>query len=142
LPVQSWKDSFHTGYNLDAIQSYQECTNDRSFQENIQKGFEFYIENFFEADGKAKYYHNKTYPIDIHCPGMLPVTLSRLGKMQDYNDVVDDVLYWTINYMQDTKGYFYYQIKKRMSSKISYMRWSNAFMFYGLSYYLLNSSNE
>jgi len=38
--------------------------------------------------------------------------------------------------MQDKKGYFYYQLKKGMSSKISYMRWSNAFMFNAMSYYL------
>ena len=31
---------------------------------------------FFEADGKPKYYHNKTYPIDIHCPAQIIVTLS------------------------------------------------------------------
>ena len=40
--------------------------------------------------------------------------------------------------MQDKKGYYYYQLKKVLSSKISYMRWSNAFMFYGMSYYLKN----
>ncbi|MDY3009338.1 MAG: delta-aminolevulinic acid dehydratase, partial [Sodaliphilus sp.] len=49
-----------------------------------------------------------------------------------------DVLRWTIKHMQDKKGYFYYQLKKGISSKISYMRWSNAFMFCALSYYLLS----
>ena len=30
LPVQKWKDSFHTGYNLDAISTYEVCTGDTS----------------------------------------------------------------------------------------------------------------
>ena len=53
--------------------------------------------------------------------------------------LVDKVLLWTIKNMQDEKGFFYYQIKKVLSSKISYMRWSNAFMFNAMSYYLLNN---
>jgi hypothetical protein len=41
--------------------------------------------------------------------------------------------------MQHKKGYFFYQIKKGVSSKIPYMRWSNAFMMYAMSYYLKES---
>lgn len=139
LPVQSWIDSFHTGYNLDGLIAYEKMTGDTSFHENIEKGFDFYIKNFFEEDGCPKYYHNEKYPIDIHCPGQLFVTLHRLGKDTEYCTLADKVLRWTIKNMQDKKGYFYYQLKKGWSSKISYMRWSNAFMFNALSYYLLSS---
>lgn len=137
LPVQSWIDSFHTGYNLDALVTYQQMTGDCSFAQNINKGFEFYIKNFFEEDGCPKYYHDRKYPIDIHCPGQLLVTLYRLGKFEENRGLAEKVLQWTISNMQDKKGYFYYQLKKGISSKIPYMRWSNAFMFNALSYYLL-----
>lgn len=136
LPVQSWIDSFHTGYNLDALIAYEEQTGDISFHQKLERGFEFYIKNFFEDDGCPKYYHNKKYPIDIHCPGQLFVTLHRLGKFSEYRGLAENVLQWTVNNMQDRKGYFYYQLKKGISSKIPYMRWSNAFMFNSLSYYL------
>jgi hypothetical protein len=79
------------------------------------------------------------YPIDIHCPAQLLVTLARLGKLSEYKELADNVLQWTITNMQNAKGYFYYQLKTGMSSKISYMRWSNAFMFYAISYYLLEA---
>lgn len=138
LPVQSWIDSFHTGYNLDGLIAYEEQTGDMSFHENIEKGFDFYIRNFFEKDGCPKYYHNKKYPIDIHCPGQLLVTLNRLHKFDDYKDLAEKVLNWTIKNMQSPKGYFYYQLKEGISSKIPYMRWSNAFMFNALSYYILS----
>lgn len=138
LPVQSWVDSFHTGYNLDALTAYQEQTGDKRYELYLEKGFEYYIRNFFEADGTPKYYDNHTYPIDIHCPGQLLVTLARMHRTADYRDVAGRVTDWTIRNMQDKKGFFYYQMKEGVSSKISYMRWSNAFMFNALSHHILS----
>ena len=141
LPVQSWVDSFHTGYNLDGLSAYEELTGDMSFHANIERGFDYYIRNFFEEDGCPKYYSNKKYPIDIHCPGQLLVTLARLHKTQDYLPMAEKVIEWTIRNMQDKRGYFYYQIKPALSSRIPYMRWSNAFMFYALSYFFFDTLN-
>ena len=112
LPVQNWIDSFHTGYNLDALFDYQKYTGDDSFKIAIERGFDFYIKNFFLENGIPKYYHNKTYPIDIHCPAQLLVTLSRLDKFKEYKVIAEKVLSWTITNMQDKNGYFYYQIRK------------------------------
>jgi len=142
LPVQSWIDSFHTGYNLDAIAHYQKFCGDHQFEENLERGFDFYIKNFFLEDGTPKYYHDKTYPIDIHCPGQLWVTLSALEKWKKNKVLAESVLNWSFKHMQDRKGYFYYQMKKGWSSKIPYMRWSNAFMFNALSYYILANHGE
>lgn len=136
LPVQQWVDSFHTGYNLDGLIAYEENTGDTKYHEHIEKGFKYYIEHFFEPDGTPKYYDNKMFPIDIHCPGQLLVTLSRLHKFNENQELATKFLNWTVKNMQDKKGFFYYQLKKGISSKISYMRWSNAFMFYAMSYYL------
>lgn len=140
LPVQSWIDSFHTGYNLDAIQTYQDKTGDIQFDESIEKGFNYYIGNFYLSNGTPKYYHNKTYPIDIHCPGQLFVNLSANRKFRENKDLAYTVFNWTAKNMQAQKGYFYYQLKVGMSSKISYMRWSNAFMFNALSYLILEDN--
>lgn len=137
LPVQNWVDSFHTGYNLDALIAYQDMTGDRSFENYIEKGFDYYIRHFFLSDGTPMYYDNRMYPIDIHCPGQLFVTLSRLRKFDENRGLAEKVLRWTIQRMQDKKGFFYYQLKPGISSKIPYMRWSNAFMFNALSHYLL-----
>lgn len=141
LPVQSWKDSFHTGFNLDAIETYQQNTNDTSFQSYIKKGVDYYLEHFFEANGMPKYYHNKTYPIDIHCPAQVIVTLSKLDIFKAHEVLLSKVLDWTIDNMQHEKGYFYYQLKKGISSKISYMRWSNAFMFNAMTHFLLETKS-
>lgn len=138
LPVQNWVDSFHTGYNLDALNDYEQLTGDKSFHRYLEHGFEYYLKYFFEEDGCPKYYDHKKYPIDIHCPAQLFVTLARTKKFDANRDLARKVLQWTLDNMKSNKGYFYYQLKKGINSRISYMRWSNAFMFYSLTYYLLN----
>jgi hypothetical protein len=140
LPAQSWIDSFHTGYNLDAISHYMRLCKDQSFSANLEKGLDYYINNFFLADGTPKYYHDRTYPIDIHCPGQLLVTAHTLDRWTSMAGLCQKVLDWTIGHMQDEQGYFYYQMKQGISSKISYMRWSNAFMFNALTHYFLAES--
>jgi hypothetical protein len=136
LEIQNWIDSFHTGFNLEAIFDYQKYTGDSSFQKYYEKGFNYYIENFFLEDGTPKYYHNQTYPIDIHCPAQIITTLSKTNRFQEYNILAERVMNWTIENMQDSNGYFYYQEKRSHTNKISYMRWSQAWMFAAMSYYI------
>lgn len=141
LPIQSWKDSFHTGFNLDAIETYQQNTEDKSFQDYISRGMDYYVNNFFEENGMPKYYHNKTYPIDIHCPAQIIVTASKLQVFQKHQNLLEKVLVWTVDNMQHKKGYFFYQLKQGLSSKIPYMRWSNAFMFNAMAHYNLETKS-
>lgn len=136
---QGWIDSYHTGYNLDGLIGYEEMTGDSSFHEHIVKGYDYYKTHFFDEDGEPWHFIGRKYPIDIHCPGQLLVTMSRLHQYSEDQRLADKVINWAVNNMQDRKGYFYYQLKKPVSTKISYMRWSNAFMFSAISYYLLES---
>ncbi len=138
LPVQQWVDSFHTGYILDALNDYEQLTGDTAFHSCLVRGFDYYVKSFFEEDGCPKYYDNKKYPIDIHCPAQLFFTLAKLGEFSAFKPLASKVLSWSVTNMQSPEGYYYYQLKKGVSSKISYMRWSNAFMFCALTYYLLN----
>jgi hypothetical protein len=135
--VQRFIDSFHTGYKLESIAEYQKYSGDHSFDNHLKKGTEYYIKNFFLDSGLPKYYENNIYPIDIHCPAQLIATLSRLNMFHDHIDLIENVLLWTIRNMQDLKkGYFYYQINKTFTSKIPYIRWAQAWMLYGMSFYL------
>jgi hypothetical protein len=143
LNIQNWVDSFHTGYNLECIYEYQKYSGDLSFQSHLNRGLSYYLENFFLEDGTPKYYDNKTYPIDIHAPAQFMATLYKLELLDENKNLVDKVLNWTVKNMQDPHdGYFYYQLKKGIASKIPYMRWAQAWMFYGLSFMLLDKVND
>ena len=136
LPFHHWIDNFHTGYNLECIASYMKYSKDHSYKSQLAKGYNYYINTFFTEEGISKYYSNSIYPIDIHSSAQLVITLVKLNKFSEQKILVDKVLNWTIENMQSKKGYFYYQINKYFSSKIPYMRWGQAWMFYALSTYL------
>ena len=136
--IQNWVDSFHTGYNLESISEYQKYSKDITYDQNIAKGLAYYVNNFFLADGTPKYFDNKTFPIDIHCPAQFIAALSRINVFSENIRLIENVLVWTIKNMQNIKkGYFYYQLKRYTSSKIPYIRWGQAWMLYGMSFYLL-----
>lgn len=137
-----WIDNFHTGYNLECLWDYQQFTQDFSYSEYIEKGFQYYIKTFFTEEGISKYYNNKTYPVDVHAPTQLIITLSKMGRFNQYREIADKVTNWTIEHMQDEKGYFYYQLNKGFTSRIPYMRWSQSWMFYALAIYLAENQEK
>jgi rhamnogalacturonyl hydrolase YesR len=139
LPFHKWIDNFHTGYNLECIADYIKYTGDSSFSQNLEKGFDYYLRNFFTPEGIAAYYNNSLYPVDTHSVAQLVVTVSKTSGLNNHNDLVGRVLNWTIDNMQSDKGYFYYQVNRFFSSRIPYMRWAQAWMFYGMSTWLLHS---
>jgi hypothetical protein len=142
LPFHQWIDNFHTGYNLECIADYMKFTEDDSYTKQLSSGFDYYIKTFFTDSGIAKYYNNSIYPIDIHAPSQLVITLEKLNKLNEHKAILDRVLYRTIDEMQSKKGYFYYQINKYITSKIPYMRWSQAWMFLSLTVYLNHFPNK
>jgi len=139
LPFHQWIDNFHTGFNLECLYQYQRVSNDNQFNSNISLGMQYYLKTFFTQEGVSKYYNNKTYPIDIHAPAQLIVTLKKMKILNIHQELADKVLNWTIDNMQSSKGYFYYQKRKRVSSKIPYIRWAQAWMFYAFTFYLLEN---
>lgn len=142
LEFHKWIDNFHTGYNLECLAEYIKYSGDQTFNENLAAGFNYYIDTFFTDDGIPRYYNDSVYPVDIHSPAQLIVTTSRVGKFREKKEIIDKVVKWTIENMQAESGYFYYQKKKHLTSRIPYMRWAQAWMFYALSEYLIQENNE
>lgn len=140
LPFHQWVDNFHTGYNLECIYTYQKISSDNSFSKHIEKGLDYYLKTFFTKEGISKYYNNSVFPIDIHAPAQLVVTLSKLDVFKQNKDLIEKVLSWTIDNMQSDKGFFQYQKNKYFNSNIPYMRWAQAWMFYAFSYYFLETN--
>lgn len=131
--IQRWKDSFHTGFNLQSIRYFLK-EEESEFSRAYSKGVEFYLKNFFLEDGTPKYYHNRVYPIDIHSPAEAIYFLS--GELANENGLLEKIINWTFDNMLDKNGYFYFRTNRNYSSKIPYMRWSQAWMMHALSEYL------
>lgn len=138
LPFHQWIDNFHTGYNLECIADFMKYSSNNCYRDHLENGFVFYIDSFFTQLGLPKYYVDSVYPIDIHSSAQLLITLHHLKKFKEYGHLIDKVLNWTIDNMQSDKGFFYYQIKRHFTSRIPYMRWSQAWMFYAFSVFFAN----
>lgn len=139
-----WRDNFHTGFKLESLIIYQNLCDDTSFQDNIQKGYTYWINHFFIPEkGIAKYYDtsDENSLIDLHCVAQAIPTLCKLGRFDEQRLLIDKLLNWAVVNMQDKKGYFYFQKRDKKINKINYMRWPNAWMFYGMSYWI-KYSNE
>ena len=109
-PKYHWVDNFHTGYNLSALKSYRDAAKDDSFDDCMEKGLQFYKSRFFENDGRPKYFHDSTYPVDIQCAAQSIDTLATLAETDPECLVLSTkVADWTIDNMQAIDGHFFYR---------------------------------
>ncbi|MFC1596911.1 delta-aminolevulinic acid dehydratase [Planctomycetota bacterium] len=137
--MQSWIDSFHTGFNLQSLRYFLEAREALQYRPGYERGVRFYAENFFLADGTPKYYHDRTYPVDIHSAAQAIVFFSREPA---YRALVEKVLQWTFVNLLDRRGYFYFQKHRFYTNRICYMRWAQAWAFHALSEYYLHVSER
>ncbi len=128
-PKGKWIDNYHTGYILDCLDEYRNCSGDGRWNEQIQKGFDFYFTNLFEADGTPKFFHNKRYPLDCTSASQAILTLCRFRQRASAMRTANI----TIKHMQSESGYFYFRKYRYFTERHSFMRWSNAWMFAALS---------
>lgn len=132
-PSQRWKDNFHTGFNLCALHGLALHADIEEVPGSLEKGLAYYRKHFFRSDGAPRYYHDRTYPIDIHSVAQAIITLVQLRGMDRQGlEQADRVARWAMRHLWDERGYFYYQ-QGRLTNRISYMRWSQAWMLLALA---------
>jgi rhamnogalacturonyl hydrolase YesR len=133
-PNNHWIDNFHTGYNLDGLRYYIDFTGDEEFRPNLVKGLEFFKNHFFEPSGRPKYYHSRTYPVDIQCSAQAIDTLAWFSDLDpECLPLAQKVAAWTIRNMQDSDGHFYYRQYPMIKAKAPMLHWGQATMFKALS---------
>lgn len=133
--IQSWIDSFHTGFNLQAIRYILDAGLASRFLAAYRRGVEYYAAHFFLADGTPKYYHDRIYPIDIHSPAQATCFFCREGR--EYEGLTERIVAWMLENMYNGRGCFYFRKGRFLTNHIPYMRWSQAWAFHALTEYLL-----
>jgi rhamnogalacturonyl hydrolase YesR len=134
-PQNHWIDNFHTGYNLDALKSYVDYSGDTEYEDNLKRGLKFYMDNFFEESGRPKYYHTRAYPIDSQCASQGIDTLANFADVDKGSlKLAQKVAHWTIQNMQDSKGFFYYrQYPLGVKAKAPMLHWAQATTYKALT---------
>jgi hypothetical protein len=136
-------DGFHTGYNLEALTLLSSSLKTKEFEGSIEKGYRYYVNNFFEPDGTAKYYNTNKYPLDMHSVSQAIFTLLKVGGTAEDVAFADKVIQRSIELMYiPKKGKFVYQINKRFTNKLDYIRWTQAWVYYSFAFYNRTVENQ
>ena len=144
LPNHEWIDNFHSGYNLDSLKCYIDCTGDNEFSGQLERGLRFFKDNFFEPSGRPKYYHNRAYPIDIQCASQAIDTLAYFSRGDpEALALAMKVADWTIDNMQSRSGFFYFRkYPLGITARTPMLHWGQATMFKGLAHLILQLSEN
>jgi hypothetical protein len=134
-PAQQWIDNFHTAFILFSLKRVIDAASlGAEFQSALKRGYEYWQQTFFLADGWPKYYHDDPYPADAHAGASAIVTFLELADLAENSiEFAERVARWTIENLRDERGFFYYQKRRFYTVKKPYMRWSQAWMLYALA---------
>jgi hypothetical protein len=134
-PKQAWIDNFHTAYILFSLKRIIEVTAlGAEFQPALERGYQYWKNNFFLAEGWPKYYHDQLYPADAHAAASAVVTFLECRELDaDAPRLAQKVASWTIENLRDDRGFFYYQRRRFYTVRKPYMRWTQAWMLYALA---------
>ena len=133
---QSWADNFHTAFILTSLSRIIDANADgrEELEPALVRGYEFWRERFFLTNGWPKYFPDRLYPADAHSVGAALVALVELrGRISGTIPLAKQIASWAIANMRSGDGYFYYQRHRFYMNRIPYMRWSQAWMAYGLA---------
>jgi hypothetical protein len=134
-PKQSWIDNFHTAYVLFSLKRIIDVSSRKDeFQPALERGYRYWKNTFFLADGWPKYYDHDLYPADAHAAASAIVTFLECRELDnDALRLAQTVATWTIQNLRDSRGFFYYQRRRFYTVRKPYMRWTQAWMLYALS---------
>lgn len=123
-------DNYHTGFNIVALKEFIRHSGQTEYERALYKGYEYYTKSFFLSSGAPRYYHDRLFPIDIHCCAQGIITHTIMGDLEKAERIAE----WTLENMFDQKrGFFYYRKLPAYTVKIPFIRWSEAWMFYALT---------
>jgi hypothetical protein len=134
---QQWVDNFHTAYVLQSLSRIMKScavADGRVIADALERGYNFWRERFFLADGWPKYYDDALYPGDTHSAAAAIVTLLELRQLDNGAlSSAEEIASWLLNNLRDSRGFFYYQRKRFHTVRVPFMRWSQAWTAYALA---------
>jgi hypothetical protein len=128
----AWVDNFHTAYVLDGLWRVKSAFGVGAAE--LERGLESWRSAFFEADGWARYYPDRHFPLETHCSASAIDLLALIDGGPADRDLAQRV---TASAIQELwlpeKHRFAFQRTRRGLNEREFMRWTNAPMFRALS---------
>ena len=123
-------DGFHTGYVLDLLDRFQ-ASGMSGLDDAIARGWQFYRDKCFDADGLPRSFAGQERYVDAHAVAQAMGSLVRFGDKRGSVRVAA----WAADTLFDpTCDLFFAGITKGgRPDRQNYMRWTQAWMVWGLS---------
>jgi len=129
-------DNFHTGFVLEALGRYLDVRGpDTEVASAYRSGMAFYRTHLFEDNGAPRFEHDDPYPRDAHAVAQALRTFALDGS-QPNRELAESLIDWSMERLYDEEGFFYRYQGRLFTDRTQYMRWSQAWMCYGLTTYL------
>lgn len=126
-------DNFHTGFVLESLRRYLRVRSDADrARAAYDLGMNFYRRNLFDADGAPRFEHDSPYPRDAHAAGQAIRTFVVDGRRR-HREQARRVAEWSVEHLFDERGYFYRRKGRLIDDTTPYMRWSQAWLCYGIA---------
>lgn len=139
----NWIDNFHTGYVLVALKHIAEFVCTDEFDSAIKRGLDFWRTQMFQGTVIPKYYSKRLYPIDVHSVAQAILTWLEFSDVEPgVQRHAWELADWATMHMQDSEGFFYYQIRHSYKIRTPYMRWSQAWMQQALTFLTASSTHS
>lgn len=126
-------DNHHNGFVIETFLRYHEVTDTDQYAETLDRALAFYRETLFDPSGAPNWDETTTYPRDIHASAQGILVFTYAGDL----DVARRILAWTLNNLYVQDGKFYYRKHRLYTTRITLMRWCQAWMAYAISEYLM-----
>ena len=122
-------DNYHTANVLEGFLDYRHVFGDDRFDRVLARGAGFYADHLFTSDGKAKWRHDREYPLDAHAAasGIIYFT-SADGGSDALRTLRDRVAMVALRLFGREDGRFIYQRGRCLSRSFTLMRWSQAWL--------------
>jgi hypothetical protein len=129
-----WVDNFHTAYVIDCLGTARELAGDELVPESaIERSLRHWQRTFFLPDGTARYYADRTYPLDIQCAAQAIETLARRSAGDPASaELLRRVLPWTITTFCRADGTFDYRRGRFLRIPLVSLHWGQATMLSAL----------
>ena len=141
-------DNFHTCYILKSLYSTYAIHNNKLIIDIANKGFKYYLNNFFRDNGTLIHFTKSKNPkfryielLDYAEAIKLEIEIKKsINRDFSYSqDLANQVIY---NY-QTKKGHYITRVNSlRMRNKIPYLRWPQAQLFNALTEYYIITLNQ
>ena len=130
---QSWVDNHHTLYIIEALIKLRKINPKLINEDVIKKSVSYYHKFFMQNEIFPLFSKPKKSIVDFHALGQL----LRMSEFSNYFSLTEIEIIYSRFKKYIRKNIFYpYRINSYYKNNLIYIRWTQAFMFYGLTYFL------